>query len=164
MDSKKSKFRFRLNLFDAAVIVLAALAALWLLFGWQRSSTASSVKETIRYTVRLQGTLPGTGALIQPGDELTDNMKNYPVGTVLSVEVRPATQISFHEEEMSYMPTEIPGYEDVILEMEAEAVIGDEDVQIGDGYVLRVGEMIYMRGPGYLGSGAVYAIERGVQG
>ena len=38
---------------------------------------------------------------------------------------------------------------------------GDEKIVLGSGYEVRVGEKIYVRGPGYLGSGEVYAIERG---
>ena len=45
--------------------------------------------------------------------------------------------------------------------MKASVTYGEEDILVGSGYELRVGEKIYVRGPGYLGSGEVYAIERG---
>ena len=38
---------------------------------------------------------------------------------------------------------------------------GAVNALVGGGYAVRAGEDIYVRGPGYLGSGEVYTVERG---
>ena len=73
----------------------------------------------------------------------------------------PATDSIIDEDAEAYVTAEIPGYEDVEIVVESTATYGEERVVLGSGYEVRVGEKIYVRGPGYLGSGEVYAIERG---
>lgn len=165
MEQKETKFRLRLNLFDA-IVILCALAVgaflLWNRFKPYAASAGAGPAATIQFTVRLRRTLPGTGALINEGDLLVDVVKNFEVGTVVSSEVRPAVAAVLDENARTYVNAEIPGYEDIYIVMESGASISDERILVGSGYELRVGEAIYLRGPGYLGSGEVYAIERGV--
>lgn len=157
-----SRFRIRLNFFDAIVIVLAILVAGALLWTRLKPETVSSAGTTsIRYTIRLQKTVKGTAELVQPGDLLEDNIKNYELGHVVSSSFQPATRAVLDQENGLYVSAAIPGYYDTDIVVETTAAVTDEAVQVGGGYTLRVGETIYVRGPGYLGSGVVYAIERG---
>ncbi len=165
MERNEGRFRLKLNLFDGIVILIALAVAAVLL--WTRMKPAAAAPEgapasaTTQYTIRLQKTLPGTGDLIKAGDRLVDVVKNFELGTVVSAAAMPATDSIINEEEKSYVTAEIPGYEDVDIVVEANVTYGEEKVLVGSGYELRVGEKIYVRGPGYLGSGEVYAIERG---
>ncbi len=161
---EEQKFRFRINLFDAIVILIALAAGAFLL--WNRfkpeSTPLGPAPESIQYTIRLQRLVPGTAELMQPGDLLEDNVKNYELGTVVTTTSMPATRVLLNQMENRYVKSEIPGYYDVDIVVESTtATVTDEAVQVGGGYTLRVGETIYVRGPGYLGSGVVYAIERG---
>jgi len=160
---EEQKFRFRINLFDAVVILIALAAGAFLL--WNRfkpeSTPLGPSPEGIRYTIRLQRLVPGTAELMEPGDLLEDNVKNYELGTVVSTTSMPATRVMLDEEEGRYVKAEIPGYYDVDIVVDSTATVTEETVQVGGGYTLRVGEVIYVRGPGYLGSGVVYGIERG---
>ena len=75
MEEKKSGPRLRLNLFDALVLI-AALAVGGFL-AWKALKPAPQEVETptasmVRYTVRFQKMLQGTGERVQTGDELTD--------------------------------------------------------------------------------------------
>lgn len=158
--------RFRLNLFDGIVILLALAVAAVLLYMQMKPAAASGqagtpAAATMQYTVRLLKTIPGTGDLIQPGDKLRDVVKNYDIGTVVSATVLPATDSIINEDTGSYITAQIPGYEDVDIVIETTATYGDEAVTVGSGYEVRVGDEIFVRGPGYLGSGEVWAIERG---
>lgn len=159
-------FRLKLNLFDGIVILLALAVAAVLLYmnlkpAAPAGDTSAPVAATTQYTIRLQKTLPGTGDLIESGDALVDVVKNFELGTVVSATVMPATDSIINEEAKAYVTAEIPGYEDIEIVVESSVTYGEENILVGSGYKLRVGEKIYVRGPGYLGSGEVYAIERG---
>ena len=163
MEQKNKAFRLHLNLFDAIVILVAVLVAAVLLWTQLKPAAPATAPaaEKIQYTIVLKKTVPGTGEQVEVGDALIDAVKNYELGTVLSSEAVPATDLAVDSEQKAYVTAEIPGKEDVYITVESSAVIGDEAVNVGSGYQLRVGEDIYVRGPGYLGSGKVYAIERG---
>lgn len=162
MEQNNHKFRLRLNLFDCAVILIALVAAGFLL--WNRfkpTPAAIPDSERVRYTICLQKVIAGVGDRVEAGDQLVDAVKNFSLGSVVSVEVRPATDSIIDEGQRRYVTTEIPGYEDLLIQVESTATITEEKVLVGSGYAIHVGEDIYVRGPGYLGSGEVYAIERG---
>ena len=159
-------FRLKLNLFDGIVILAALAVAAVLLYmnlkpAAPAGDTSAPATATTQYTIRLQKTLPGTGELIEAGDALVDVVKNFELGTVVSATVMPATDSIINEEAKAYVTAEIPGYEDIEIVVESSVTYGEENILVGSGYKLRVGEKIYVRGPGYLGSGEVYAIERG---
>ena len=160
------RFRLKLNLFDG-IVILIALAVAAVMFYTQlkpaatRGDAATIVASTTQYTIRLQKTLPGTADLIKQGDALVDVVKNYDLGTVVSATAMPATDIIINEDAKAYVTAEIPGYEDIEVVIESSVTYGEEDTLVGSGYKLRVGEKIYVRGPGYLGSGEVWAMERG---
>ena len=159
-------FRLKLNLFDGIVILAALAVGAVLLYmnlkpAAPAGDTSTPAAATTHYTIRLQQTLPGTGELIEAGDALVDVVKNFELGTVVSATVMPATDSIINEEAKAYVTAEIPGYEDIEIVVESSVTYGEENILVGSGYKLRVGEKIYVRGPGYLGSGEVYAIERG---
>ncbi|MBQ5927743.1 MAG: DUF4330 domain-containing protein [Oscillibacter sp.] len=159
-------FRLKLNLFDGIVILAALAVGAVLLYmnlkpAAPAGDTSTPAAATTQYTIRLQKTLPGTGELIEAGDALVDVVKNFELGTVVSATVMPATDSIINEEAKAYVTAEIPGYEDIEIVVESSVTYGEENILVGSGYKLRVGEKIYVRGPGYLGSGEVYAIERG---
>ena len=159
-------FRLKLNLFDGIVILAALAVGAVLLYmnlkpAAPAGDTSTPAAATTQYPIRLQKTLPGTGDLIESGDALVDVVKNFELGTVVSATVMPATDSIINEEAKAYVTAEIPGYEDIEIVVESSVTYGEENILVGSGYKLRVGEKIYVRGPGYLGSGEVYAIERG---
>ena len=166
MERNEGRFRLKVNLFDGIVILLALAVAAVLLWSQLKPAasggeTAGPAASTMHYTVRLLKTIPGTGALVQPGDALRDVVKNYDLGTVVSATVLPATDSIINEDTHSYVTAEIPGYEDVEIVIESKATYDSEAVLVGGGYDIRVGDEIFVRGPGYLGSGEVWAMERG---
>ncbi len=160
MEQNNAKFRLRLNLFDCIVILLAlALGGLLL---WRQMRPAAEVQEAekVRYTIVLKQALEGTGELVHPGDALVDSVKNYQLGQAVDSWTEPATKSIVDEDARAYVTATIPGYEDVYIQVESTATITDEKVLVGGGYTLMVDDEIFVRGPGYIGSGRVYAIER----
>ncbi|MCI8989635.1 MAG: DUF4330 domain-containing protein [Lawsonibacter sp.] len=167
MEQNTQKFRLKLNLFDGIVLVLAVAAAAFLL--WRAMKPAvqvpmdPSVTSTVRYTVRFQRWTPGTSALIQAGDRIADNIKNYEIGQVVSAEAEPARIQVLDTQNRRYVWAEMNGFEDVLVTIEAPCTVSDAAITVGGGYELRVGSTGYFRGEGYMGSGPIVAIEE-VQG
>ena len=164
MEENKRRFRLKLNLFDG-IVILAALAVAAVLLYLQmkpapEDESGAPAVTTMQYTVRLLETIPGTGDLVKTGDKLRDVVKNHDIGTVVSATVMPATDSIIDEATNSYVTAEIPGREDVEIVIETTATYGEESVLVGSGYAVRVGDEIFVRGPGYLGSGEVWSIER----
>lgn len=160
MGQNTRKFRLRLNFFDCAVILIALAAAGLLL--WRQFKPAPEAQQagSVRYTIVLKQALEGTGELVKPGDALVDSVKNFALGQAVSSWTEPATKSIVDEDAGAYVTAPIPGYEDVYIQVESPATVTDEKVLVGGGYALMVDDEIFVRGPGYIGSGRVYAIER----
>jgi len=163
MEQKKAKFRFHLNLFDCIVILAALAVAVLLVYSRMKPQETADAPAAAKqqYTILLRKTVAGTGALVKQGDALVDAVKNFDLGRVVSSQTKPAVRSILNEDEGCYVTAEIPGYEDIYIVVESTSTVNDSQVLLGSGYEVRVGNDIFVRGPGYLGSGKVYAIERG---
>lgn len=163
MAQKPEKFRLRLNLFDSIVLILALAAGAFLLWNALKPDAApeqAAETSTIRYTVRLQRWMEGASSAVKEGARLTDSIRNYEMGRVVSVETEPAWEQVVDHVNRKYVRAVIPGYEDVLITVEASGTVTSEAVTVGSGYVVRVGARAFVQGDGFLGSGYVYAIER----
>lgn len=158
----EKKFRLRLNLFDSAVLLLALAAGAFLLWNALKPGDAPQQAETstIRYTLRFQRWLEGASSAIREGARLTDSIRNYEMGNVVSAQAVPAVEQVLDHVNRAYVLTEIDGYEDVIVTVEAPGTISQQAVTLSSGYVLRVGAQAFVQGDGFLSTGYVYAIER----
>ena len=164
MEENKYKFRLRLNLFDGIILVVAlAVAAvlLWMAVKPQAvSNESSTAAATVRYTIRFQRWIEGTGSIIQPGDKLVDNIKNNELGQVVSTQAVPAQTQLLDQESHSYVLAAVPGYEDILVTVEAPCTVSEEAVILGSKFQLLVGSTAYIRGEGYMASGPIISIER----
>lgn len=160
---EEKKFRLRLNLFDGIVLVLALAVGAFLLWNALKPEVPEEVistpTSTVRYTVRLQRCLPGTNELIQLGDQVADNIKNYVVGNVTAVEAVPCRRRVLDRENLRRVWVETDQFEDILLTLESTCEITDSAITLDGGYQLRVGSTAYLRGLGYMGSGPVVSIE-----
>lgn len=164
---EEKKFRLKLNLFDGIVLVLALAVAAFLLWRAVRPAAQlpsnAGTSSTVRYTIRFQRWLPGTSELIRPEDRIADNIKNYEVGQVVSVETAPALVQTPDQDGRRYVWAELEGYEDVLVTVEAPCTVSDKAITVGGGYEVRAGTIGYFRGEGYMGSGPIVSVEE-VQG
>lgn len=161
MEHSGPKFRLRLNLFDTLVLVLAVLAVGLLLWWAVRSPSGDGAASsaTVRYTVCFQRWEAGSAAIIHPDDSIADNIKNYEMGHVVSVQAVPARTLTVDQEGRSFVRAELEGFEDVLVTVESDCTVSDGAVIVGGGYEVRVGSMGSYRGEGYMGSGPITAIE-----
>lgn len=166
MEQNNGKFRLKLNLFDGIVLILALAVGAFLLWNALKPAPAASSGEpastasTVRYTVRFQRMMEGTGSLIEPGDALVDTIKNYSLGNVVSVEIVPAQSLVLNHDSREYALTTLAGYEDALITVEAPCTVSSDTLLLDGGYTLRVGATAYVRGEGYMGSGPIISIER----
>ena len=114
----------------------------------------------MRYTVIFRRWVEGSSDMIEVGDVLTDNIKNFEMGTVVSVEPGPVENLLLDHENREYILTDFPGYEDINVTIEAPCTVSGEAVTVGGGYIVRVGATAYIRGQGYMASGPIIAMER----
>ncbi len=164
MEQNNHKFRLRLNLFDAIVLVVVLLAAA--AFGYltlkdKGTDASAPTTQTVQYTVLFQKMNESGSQMVKAGDQLEDTVKNYRMGTVVSVERKPAMVQVLDQETKTYVMAELDGYEDVYVTVESTCTSTDEALLLDSGYDIRVGQTAYVRGPGYMGSGPVTTIERG---
>ena len=164
MEQQTPKFRLRLNFFDSIVLLLALLAGAFLLWRAVAPHQAENVvipqTQQVRYTIRLTRALPILEELVQPGQSITDSARNNALGTVVEVQCEPGTYFTLSEREHAWINAPVPDRINVNMTVEASATGDDSQLLINGSYALRVGDKIYVRGPGYIGSGDGIAIER----
>ena len=160
------KFRFKLNLFDGIVLVLALAVAAFLAYTALKPAapvedTSAPAASSVVYTVRFNKMMEGTETLVEPGDELMDAIKNYKLGTVLSAEAVPATTRVVDEVNRKVVRAEIPGYVDMLVTVRSDAcTMGESSLILDGGFVLRTNITAYIKGEGYMASGPIINIER----
>ena len=164
MEHNKVK-KWRPNLFDI-VIVAGVIAAVGVVFLVLRGTgdTGGGIlfagqQETIYYTIELQAMRGDSGELIQPGDALVDRVENRPLGTVVSVELRPAQMLQRNLHTGDFIVSEIPERTDAIVVVRAQATVTEHRIEIGR-FTLRSGARVSVLGPLYHGVGFIIDIER----
>jgi hypothetical protein len=158
------KIKWRLNLFDIVFIVLLLVAAGFILNYLNSLDSRSSIlpsgtQETVIYTIEFRAMMPEAAVLIQPGDELVDRIEKRSVGTVVSVELVPATVLQKSSITGERIITEIPNRFDAIVVIEALANVTESQISV-DGFTIRYGVSIFFSGPQYGSSGFIVNIER----
>ena len=160
---EQKRFRLKLNLFDGIVLLLAVAVAAFLLWRMMRPEVPvqadPSVTSTVRYTVRFQRWAPGTSGVIEAGDQIVDNIKNFEVGEVVSAEAVPSVSQVLDIQNRRFVRAEAEGFEDVLVTIQAPCVVTDQAITVGGGYEVRVGATAFLKGEGYMGSGPIVAIE-----
>lgn len=166
MDKKKGPGRILgiFNLFDIIVIAVAvALAAVLLLTRSGGVEQVVAQTTTVHYTIELTSMANGSAGLIAPGDPLVDKVKKYNIGTVTDVEVTDTETLTNDLENGEVKLTTSPGLQTATVEVEVQAAETSSQLTADGGFVLRVGQSVSVRGPGYWGTGYIVAVERSGQ-
>ena len=159
---EKKKSKWRLNLFDI-IFISCILAIAGIIIGYVGFSSgflfSSGSRETVTYTIELQGMLFDSAFLPKPGDELIDRVEKRPLGTIVSAEVKPSLSIQKNLSTGELILTEISDRYDAIIVVSANANVTDNQVRIGR-FTIRVGTWLSVNGPLYTGSGFIIDMER----
>ena len=165
MDSKQKERKWRLNLFDVIFIIAALIIAGFILIYANRSGGGSGIistgtQGTVVYTMELQGMLYDTAYLIKPGDSLVDKIEKRPLGTVVSVSVKPSTSSNNSWITGERIITEVPDRLDAVVVVKADVTITESQITIPGGFVVRAGTWISVNGPLYNSAGYIIDMER----
>jgi len=166
MENDKTIKKWRPNFFDIVIVAIMAAAAVLLLTIIRGTGDTGGgilsvgTQEPVYYTIELQAMRGDSGELIAPGDSLIDRVENRPLGTVVSVELRPAQMLSRDLITGDFVVSVIPERTDAIIVVRAMATITDTQISIGR-FTLRAGTRVSVLGPQYHGTGFVIDIERG---
>ena len=162
MEKKKLKF---FNLFDIIVLLIALILLAVLFFMGKGAAPADGAgvgtSQKVTYTLELTGMQNGAAELIKPGDRLTDKIKKYDIGTVVSVETKITTMQVEDYENGGVIDSPVSTQQTAVVVVEADCTETDSQITVGNGYIVRVGATANIRGPGYAGTGYVIEMERG---
>ena len=150
--------KWKPNFFDIIIVVVViALAGGVYLF--TRKETKVDTKP-LTYTLELAECPAGLSEKIEVGTELTDNVKNYPMGIVKNVSVKQSVRLGEDKINAKLVESPIEGYEDVIITVEAQVTESPSEFRIPSGYVVRAGKEVALKGKGFAGKGYILSIER----
>ncbi len=165
-ETKQPKFSLKLNLFDTIILLLALAVGgflLWYYLGSEENRSKSTT-HTIEYTILMNNMREGTGALVRPGSDLHDVVKKYHIGRVVSTEITQAQEQLLDHQDKIYRYAFMEGYEDVYVVVEATVADTGTEFLADGGYVIRVGQAVFLQGEGYMAAGNIVAINRDTLG
>lgn len=156
---KKTGRRSFFNVFDIVVLIIIAALVVFLFLAREGLGNRAS-KKNVTYVVEFAMVHENVTPHIQEGDVLVDKVKKFSVGTVEKVEVFPAESYISDLENGGQVKVEEPHYDRVLVTISAEADVTDSEVTVDNGFTVRVGLGVYLRGPGYECTGTVVEMNR----
>lgn len=148
------------NFIDIAFLLLIAAVALAAYFISHQDSEAVNQTTMRSYVVELSDLDPSMSEYVAVGDAVTDNVKNYALGTVTAVEVVPYTMDVMDEEAGVYREAEVPNRISLQITIEAATLETDKQITTDSGYVLQVGGAISCTAGVLSGPGHIIALDR----
>lgn len=161
MNINNKKASNKINFFDLiilAVVIIAIIVISVMYYSKEKKVVNNATKMT--YVLELVSNPLGFSELIKVGDNLSDSVKNFPMGKVINVEKTPQKTIVNDLVNNIILENEIPDKERVVLTVEADVVDNGTDLLIENSYDIRVGKDIYVKGNGYAGVGYILEIKR----
>ena len=170
--SEKKRIKWKLNLFDVALLVLAVAIAgglvAWKFLGSNQTQvdpesgiTVTKGTKTIRYVVELEQLHKETADMVQEGHELYERTKRELMGTVEKVDKIPTEILTRNETAGVFEFVEMPERYNVIMHITAQATENENSIVLESGLEVRAGTAVRVFGPGYYGAGYILAVERG---
>lgn len=148
------------NFFDIIFLVLIAAVALTA-YVLSHQESAAVAETTLRsYVVELSALKPEMANCVAVGDSVTDNVKNYAIGTVTKVEVLPHTVYTIDENAGIIRETEVPEIITLYVTIEAQTIEGKTQITTDSGYQLQVGARISCSVGSLTGSGYIVGLQR----
>ena len=153
------KKKFKINVFDVVIIIIVLIAAIFA-YKFTHKEVAVETK-TIRYTFELIDNPEGFTDLIEVGDEITDNIKNYYMGKVVEVKKEPFYKLVQDRENGAIKDSIVKGRETAIITVEAPVTESTGDYKVNGYFIVKAGLEIAVKGNGYAGRGFILNVERG---
>lgn len=165
-ENQKRRPAWKLNLFDAVIILLAVAAAVGFLW-WKGVFAKPSVEEdgsavsrTVRYTIELPTMYGDSAEMICAGDKIVDSQRKYDMGQVTAVEISDATMEYIDGATGICTMVPMQGYQRAVVTVDVSCSETDRGIITDGEYVIRAGKSVQLRGPGYAAAGVILSIER----
>lgn len=151
----------KINLLDVFIIlvVLVACAVGYKFIKKTDNVITDDPTTKVVYQVRTNETIENVYDMIEVGTPVYESRKNYCIGKIIDKTSEPSIRYAANMDNAEYVATEMDGYKDIILTIEASADKGSQNIMIQD-YKLKVGGEAYIKGKGYAVLGYVISIER----
>lgn len=153
-----AKRKFRLNIFDIVIVLIVAVIAVGLYVFTHRETVVETKK--LIYTIELRNVPEGFTNLVKEGDELTDGVKNYNMGKVLSAERQDFKLLSNDYNTNTILDSVVPEKETCVIRVEADVTETAMDYKVNGNFLVKAGIEINVHGPGYAGNGYILSIDR----
>ncbi len=157
---KEEKTKKKFNFLDIIIILVVLLIGCLGYYFLNRNDVVTQDTQKVTYQVRTTESEPSVYDMIEENTDIYDSVKNYYIGKIVKKESVPSTREVLNEETGMYAIADVHEKVDIILTIEADAVINGKDITVGGAYVLKVGNAAYVKGKGYAGVGYVVSIER----
>jgi len=134
---KKGRLFGKINVIDCCVVIvilLLAAGAFYKFHGLSKTST-NAVMQPVRYTIEVKRIRDYIHQNVREGDTLFDKTSGNPIGTITKIESTPAKEnVLCIDGEIR--PGTVENRIDVILTIEANAVVSDKGVFVNRTYEL----------------------------
>ncbi len=157
MEQKK---RRRINFFDLLFVVIILAVAVAAYFLSHGSDTQGGKTVTRSYTLELTNLQENMAEYVAVGDTVTDNVRNYDLGTVTEVQVQPCETTVVDEEAGVVRQATLDGYITLVLTITVDTVETDSQITTDSGYTLRTGTAVSCSVGSLTASGYILTIER----
>lgn len=152
------KSNFKINFFDIIIVLVVLILGAGFYVYTHKEKALETTK--LRYTFELTDNPTGFTTLINVGDDITDNVKNYYMGKVVSVEAVPCTKITNDYTNSKIVESTVPDRENAIITVEADVTESTSDFKVNGNYVVKAGKEVSVKGNGYAGVGYILTVER----
>ena len=148
------------NFIDIAFIFLlvAVAAVAYFLSHQEADPTETTIQRT--YVLELTDLPENATQYVQVGDAVTDNIKNYAMGTVTAIETAPETTNLFDKEAKVHRDSEVPGKITLYVTVVADTLETESQVNTASGYNLRVGNRVSCTLGQLTASGYIVVLDR----
>ncbi len=151
--------KFRVSGIDVVFVVLilaVVLGAYWLI----HRDGGDAVPRKRSYVIELTELDASMADAVAVGDTVTDNVKNYHMGTVTDVTVTAAVADVLDEESGILREAEVPGKITLLVTVEADTTETDQTITTTGGFDLRIGTSVSCSVGGLTATGFIVGLDR----
>lgn len=149
----------KVNLFDLVIVLVVVVLGAGLYVLTHRENVMETKK--LLYTIELNDLPVGLTENIRPGDKLTDGVKNYNMGIVVSAEKTDNLKLAEDYTTGRIAESAVPNTERAVIVVEGDVTESASDFRVDGSFLVKAGLQIDVHGPGYAGSGYIISVERG---
>ena len=156
----ETKFKKKFNIIDLLIILAAIIIGFIGIKFLRKTEVIAPQTVKVTYTYRSDEEEPEIANMIEENTEIYDSIKNYYMGKVIKKETIPATRDLYDEDSKAYKSSVVEGKENMILTIEADAIIQGKDILVDNQYDIKVGNQTFIKGKGFASRGYIIGVER----